>query len=60
MTQRLWVSAVAVGVVITALFWVDALFIPLALLGPVISGVLTAWRATGASWPRPVTWPDGR
>jgi hypothetical protein len=30
-----WILA---GVVISALFWIDPLFIPLALLGPLVTG----------------------
>jgi hypothetical protein len=32
-------SWIVAGAVISALFWVDLLFIPLALLGPLLSGL---------------------
>src|SRR5262245_58612878 len=37
-----WIVA---GLIVSALFWIDPLFIPLALLGPIGSGVFAAWRA---------------
>jgi hypothetical protein len=38
-TRRLlpWVVA---GLVVSALFWIDPLFIPLALLGPIATGAV--------------------
>jgi hypothetical protein len=39
-----WVVA---GLVISALFWIDPLFIPLALLGPIVTGALAAWAGRG-------------
>jgi hypothetical protein len=38
-----WVLA---GLVVSALFWIDPLFIPLALLGPIVSGFVLGWRGT--------------
>jgi hypothetical protein len=39
-----WVVA---GLVVSALFWIDPLFIPLALLGPLVTGALTGWLGRG-------------
>jgi hypothetical protein len=43
------------GLLVSALFWVDPLFIPLALLGPIVSGVVLAARGVG-SRPVAVLW----
>jgi hypothetical protein len=42
--------ALALGVVVTALFWIDPLFIPLVLLAPPVSGVLAALRGMSLRW----------
>jgi hypothetical protein len=44
MTRAAALVAVAAGLVVTALFWIDALFVPLALLGPPLSGAVAGWR----------------
>ena len=46
MRRRLapWVVA---GLVVSALFWIDPLFIPLALLGPIATGALAGWSGRG-------------
>jgi hypothetical protein len=41
--SRPWVPWVVAGLVVSALFWIDPLFIPLALLGPIVTGALAAW-----------------
>lgn len=43
-------SAVALGLVLTALFWIDPLFIPLALLGPPITGAIAGLRRMPLAW----------
>ena len=48
MTQRQWVTAVLLGLVVTALFWIDPLFIPLALFGPLVVGAIAGAR--GEQW----------
>ena len=48
MTQRGWVTAVLLGLILTALFWIDPLFIPLALLGPLVVGAVAGAR--GEQW----------
>ena len=50
MVGRTFVSAVVVGLCISALFWIDPLFIPLVLLGPPITGVLAGMRRLPLSW----------
>jgi hypothetical protein len=39
-----WVVA---GLIVSALFWIDPLFIPLALLGPIVTGALAGWTGRG-------------
>jgi hypothetical protein len=48
MTRRGWVTAVLLGLIVTALFWIDPLFIPLALLGPLVVGAVAGAR--GEQW----------
>jgi len=48
MTQRQWVTAVVLGLIVTALFWIDPVFIPLALLGPLLVGAIAGAR--GEQW----------
>ena len=48
MTQRQWMTAVLLGLVVTTLFWIDPLFIPLALLGPLVVGATAGAR--GEQW----------
>jgi len=40
MSNREWISAVVLGLIVTALFWIDPIFVPLALLGPIVIGVV--------------------
>ena len=44
------VAAAAVGQLVGLLGWIEMLFIPLALLGPVITGAVAAARRTSYSW----------
>lgn len=48
MTQRQWVTAVLLGLIVTVLFWIDPLFIALALLGPLLVGAIAGAR--GEQW----------
>src|SRR4029450_9973261 len=50
MTQRQWVTAVLLGIVVTALFWIDPLFIPLALLGPLVVGATAGGPGGAGLW----------
>ena len=50
MTQRQWVTAVLLGLIVTALFWIDPLFIPLALLGPLVVGAIAGARGERWLW----------
>jgi hypothetical protein len=49
-----YVAIAIVAVVISALFWVDALFVPLVLLGPIATGVVASRRGVvreaAAAW----------
>ena len=51
MTQRMWLTAVVLGLVVTALFWIDPIFIPLALIGPLIWGSLSGSQKLPWQWP---------
>lgn len=53
MTRAQWASAVVLGAVISALFWIDPIFIPLALLGPLVVGAYAG--ATRLPWQWPAT-----
>lgn len=44
------VAAVVVGQLVGLLGWIDPLFIPLVLLGPVITGSIAAARQTAYTW----------
>jgi peptidoglycan/LPS O-acetylase OafA/YrhL len=50
MTQRQWVTAVLLGLIVTALFWIDPLFVPLALLGPLLVGAIAGVRGEPWLW----------
>ena len=50
MSKPLLVSLVA-GLLIGALAWIDPLFVPLVLAGPIVSGVVCATRAVAFRWP---------
>ena len=50
MTQRQWGTAVLLGLIVTALFWIDPLFIPLALLGPLVVGAIAGGRGERWLW----------
>jgi cell division protein FtsX len=45
--RRRLIPWVVAGLVVSALFWIDPLFIPLALLGPIVTGALAAWTGRG-------------
>jgi hypothetical protein len=47
-------TAVLLGLVITALFWIDVIFLPLALLGPIVWGAVAALRRLPLAWPATV------
>jgi hypothetical protein len=48
MTQRQWTTAVVLGLIVTALLWIDPLFIPLGMLGPLVIGAVAGAR--GEQW----------
>jgi hypothetical protein len=49
--NRNWIYALAGAVAIGALAWVDPIFIPLVLVGPVVTGFVVGWR--GGAWRYP-------
>jgi uncharacterized membrane-anchored protein len=51
MTSRLWATAVLIGLIVSALFWIDPIFIPLALLGPIVIGAVAGRRRLPWLWP---------
>jgi hypothetical protein len=42
-----WLPWIVAGLVVSALFWIDTLFIPLALLGPIVTGAVAGWTGRG-------------
>jgi hypothetical protein len=44
------VTAVLLGQAVGLLGWIDALFVPLVLLGPVVTGAVVASRGTSYWW----------
>ena len=55
MTQRQWLTAVALGLIVTALFWIDPIFIPLALAGPLVWGSFAGSQKLPSKWPLTVS-----
>jgi hypothetical protein len=53
-TRGRWQTAVALGAAISALFWIDPLFIPLALLGPMVLGAVAGAKGLSWQWPAAV------
>jgi 4-hydroxybenzoate polyprenyltransferase len=54
LTRTLWVSSVVLGAVVSALFWIDPIFVPLALLGPLVIGGFAGARRLPWLWPATV------
>ena len=48
-TQHLVLAAV-LGQLVAQLGWIDALFVPLVLVGPPVSGAILASRRVGYAW----------
>lgn len=55
MTQQMWLTAVVLGLIVTALFWIDSIFIPLALFGPIVWGGFAGSRKLPWQWPLTVS-----
>jgi hypothetical protein len=55
MTRRLWLTAVVLGLVVSALFWIDPIFIPLALAGPLVWGAFAGAQELPSLWPLAVS-----
>ena len=52
--MKRYLTVTAAGVAISALFWIDPLFVPLVLLGPIVTGVVASRRGVAreaaAAW----------
>ena len=55
MTQRLWLTAVVLGLIVTALFWIDSIIIPLAFIGPLVWGGFAGSQKLPWQWPLTVS-----
>lgn len=49
-----YLTAAIAGVILSGMFWVDPLFVPLALLGPIATGIVADRR--GAARPAAFAW----
>ena len=47
---RALIIALAVGQLVGLLGWIDPLFVPLVLLGPIVTGAVAAARRVGYRW----------
>jgi uncharacterized membrane protein YeiB len=54
-TQRLWLTAVVLGLIVAALFWVGPIFIPLAFIGPLVWGGFAGSQKLPWQWPLTVS-----
>jgi hypothetical protein len=54
-TRRRWLTAVALGLIVTALFWIDPISIPLALAGPLVWGGFAGSQQLPSLWPLTVS-----
>ena len=50
MSRTGWIYVVVGGAIVGALAWIDPLFLPLVLLGPIIHGALEGLRGTPWRW----------
>jgi hypothetical protein len=55
MTRRLWLTAFVLGLVVSAFFWIDPIFIPLALAGPLVWGAFAGAQGLPSLWPLAVS-----
>jgi hypothetical protein len=51
LNRTFWLTAIAVGALLSALFWIDLIFVPLALLGPLAIGAFAGARRLPWLWP---------
>ena len=54
-TRRMWLTAVVLGLIVTALFWIDPIFIPLAFTGPLVWGGFAGSQKLPWQWPLTVS-----
>ena len=55
MTRGMWLTAVVLGLVVTALFWIDSILIPLAFIGPLVWGGFAGSQKLPWQWPLTVS-----
>jgi hypothetical protein len=55
MSSREWSTAVVLGLVVSALLWIDPIFIPLALAGPLVWGAFAGAQKLSSLWPLAVS-----
>jgi peptidoglycan/LPS O-acetylase OafA/YrhL len=52
--MKRYLTVIVAGVAISALFWIDPLFVPLVLVGPIVTGVVASRRGiareAAAAW----------
>ena len=51
MTRALWLTAIGLGLVVSSLFWIDRIFFPVALAGPLAWGAFAGVRRWPWLWP---------
>ena len=55
MTRWTWLTAVVLGLIVTALFWIDSILIPLAFTGPLVWGGFAGSQKLPWQWPLTVS-----
>ena len=55
MTRGMWLTAVVLGLIVAALFWIDSILIPLAFLGPLVWGGFAGSQKLPWQWPLTVS-----
>jgi peptidoglycan/LPS O-acetylase OafA/YrhL len=52
--MKRYLTVIVAGVAISALFWIDPLFVPLVLIGPIVTGIVASRRGVAreaaAAW----------
>jgi hypothetical protein len=46
----MWLTSVVLGLIVTALFWIDPIFIPLAFIGPLVWGAFAGTQKLPWQW----------
>ena len=50
MTRAGWLYVIVGGAIVGALAWIDPIFLPLALIGPIVHGAVEGLRGTPWRW----------